>query len=263
MPASSMTLKRIHKEMADLKKEDLGSIRLWTPNPDNPFIWKAILPGPEGCVYEGGRFEAEIILPADYPFSPPRMTLKTKIYHMNIADNGAICLDILKGQWSPALSLFKVVLSLSSLLTDPNPNDPLVPSIAIEYKKSRKLHDDKARIWTTKYAMPAPPPPPPAVKKGKSKATPTTIDIEDDSPRAGTRKRKTRAAESHTIELSGDEDEDESERNKKRRVTRSSAATTSSSLNGTTTRESRSRASRAGGTADRREGRAVIVIDED
>jgi ubiquitin-conjugating enzyme E2 D/E len=47
----------------------VGSIRLWTPNPDNPFMWKAILPGPEGCVYEGGRFEAEIILPADYPYA--------------------------------------------------------------------------------------------------------------------------------------------------------------------------------------------------
>lgn len=40
---------------------------------------------------------------------------------MNISDKGNVCIDILKNNWSPALSIFKVVLSLSSLLTDPNP----------------------------------------------------------------------------------------------------------------------------------------------
>lgn len=44
------------------------------------------------------------------------------IYHMNISEHGGICIDILKHNWSPALSLFKVILSLSSLLTDPNPS---------------------------------------------------------------------------------------------------------------------------------------------
>jgi ubiquitin-conjugating enzyme E2 D/E len=55
--------------------------------------------------------------------------------------------QLLKTAWSPALSLYKVILSLSSLLTDPNPADPLVPSIAQEYKKNRKRHDETAREW--------------------------------------------------------------------------------------------------------------------
>ena len=54
-------------------------------------------------------------------FSAPKVTFATRIYHMNISDRGNICIDILKHNWSPALSLFKVMLSLSSLLTDPNP----------------------------------------------------------------------------------------------------------------------------------------------
>lgn len=54
-------------------------------------------------------------------FSAPKVTFVTRIYHMNISDKGNICIDILKQNWSPALSLFKVMLSLSSLLTDPNP----------------------------------------------------------------------------------------------------------------------------------------------
>ena len=62
-----MTLKRIHREITDLKKEDLGSISLGPKSEDNPYIWAARIPGPEGSVYQGGVFEAEIVLPQDYP----------------------------------------------------------------------------------------------------------------------------------------------------------------------------------------------------
>lgn len=61
------TLKRIHREIADLKKEDLGNITLG-PSDDNLFQWKATLPGPEGSVYEGGVFNVDIILGHDYPY---------------------------------------------------------------------------------------------------------------------------------------------------------------------------------------------------
>jgi len=164
---SSTSLKRINREIADLKKEDLGAIRLG-PAGDNLFHWTATLPGPEGSVYEGGIFNVDITLAHDYPFSAPRMTFRTRIYHMNISDRGGICIDILKHNWSPALSLFKVILSLSSLLTDPNPKDPLVPSIATEYVRNRAQHDRTAREWTQLYAKP--PPPLPSVL-----ATPTVV----------------------------------------------------------------------------------------
>ena len=144
--------KRLRQEIKELKSSDIVEISAGPINIDNIYKWSATILGPEGSPYEGGVFLLKIYFPNEYPFKPPKVEFQTKIYHPNINKDGSICLDILKNEWSPALTVSKILLSISSLLTDPNPADPLVPEIANLYKKNKKLYNKKAALWTKKYA---------------------------------------------------------------------------------------------------------------
>ncbi|CAK8679035.1 ubiquitin-conjugating enzyme E2-17 kDa-like isoform X2 [Clavelina lepadiformis] len=146
-----MALKRITRELQDLNKDPPAQCSAG-PAGDDMFRWEATIMGPGTSPYEGGVFFLEINFPTDYPFKPPRVAFRTRIYHPNINSNGSICLDILRSQWSPALTISKVLLSICSLLTDPNPDDPLVPEIARVFKSNRTKYNDTAREWTRKYA---------------------------------------------------------------------------------------------------------------
>ena len=150
---NTMALKRIQKELIDLGRDPPVNCSAGPTNEQDQFHWQATIMGPDDSPYTGGVFFLNIHFPPDYPFKPPKVTFTTKIYHANINSNGSICLDILKDQWSPALTISKVLLSISSLLTDPNPDDPLVPEIANIFKSNKAQHDQTAREWTQRYAM--------------------------------------------------------------------------------------------------------------
>lgn len=147
-------MQRIQKELAEIQKEAPETISAGPVSDKNLFNWEGFIIGPTGSPYEGGMFKLSILYPEDYPFRPPLIKFTTPIFHPNINKNGAICLDILKqSNWSPALTITKVLLSISSLLTDANPDDPLEPEIAQLYKSNRMLFDVKARSMTEKYAL--------------------------------------------------------------------------------------------------------------
>ena len=146
-----MSAKRIRRELDSLTADPPCNCSAG-PVDEDIYIWDATLMGPAGSVYEGGVFKLNITFPPNYPFKPPRVKFITSIYHPNINSSGGICLDILKENWSPALTISKVLLSICSLLDDPNPDDPLAPEIADKYVKDRPAYDMLAREWTRIYA---------------------------------------------------------------------------------------------------------------
>jgi ubiquitin-conjugating enzyme E2 D len=144
-------MKRLKAEIKDLEENPVSNCSA-SPIDDNMTHWKATIFGPENTPYENGIFKLDIQFQADHPFRPPKITFITPIYHCNINKSGSICLDILKDQWSPALTISKVLLSLCSLLSEPNPDDPLEPEIAKLLKNNKKEHDSLAKEYTLQYA---------------------------------------------------------------------------------------------------------------
>lgn len=140
---------------AELKEITNSQTDLYTGKPigTNIYKWRASIKGPKDSPYQNGRFHLFVEFPLNYPFKPPKISFITKIYHCNIDNEGGICLDILKESWSPALTISKVLLSIISLLDDPNPNDPLMLDIAKLYNNNREEHNRIAKEITNKYAI--------------------------------------------------------------------------------------------------------------
>jgi len=147
------SLVRIKKEYREVHECNDGSGVAADLVDGNFTHWKGTIKGPEGTPYEGGTFVVDIQIPASYPFEPPKMRFDTKVWHPNISSaNGAICLDILKKEWSPALTLRTALLSLQALLCSPNPDDPQDAQVAGQYKRDKNAFEQTARFWTSAYA---------------------------------------------------------------------------------------------------------------
>ena len=146
-------LKRIQRELVEIENDPPANCSAGPENPSDLFRWEGAIFGPSDSPYAGGLFKLRILFPTDYPFKCPTVTFVTKIYHPNINPTGLICIDILKDQWSPALTISKVLLCITSMLTDPNPRDPFVPEIADLYLRDRTQYEANAREYTLRYAM--------------------------------------------------------------------------------------------------------------
>ncbi|XP_077536179.1 ubiquitin-conjugating enzyme E2 E1-like [Haemaphysalis longicornis] len=147
----SVTAKWLQKELVDFMLDPPPNCSAG-PKAGNLYEWAASFAGPPGSPYEGGKFLLDFQFGQQYPYKPPRVTFRTRVYHCNVDNRGRISVDILGDKWSPALTVAKVLLSISSLLADCNPWMPVSTAIASQYFNDRKEHDRMARLWTLRYA---------------------------------------------------------------------------------------------------------------
>jgi ubiquitin-conjugating enzyme E2 L3 len=144
--------RRLNKELEDIKKQNLKVFRCIEVDPSNVLLWSGLI-HPENKPYNFGAFKIEISYPAEYPFKPPKITFKTKIYHPNVDEKGQVCLPIITPEnWRPATKTEQVIQALVALVHDPEPEHPLRGDLAEEYVKERKKFMSKAEEFTKKHA---------------------------------------------------------------------------------------------------------------
>uniref|UniRef100_A0A453GDP2 E2 ubiquitin-conjugating enzyme n=1 Tax=Aegilops tauschii subsp. strangulata TaxID=200361 RepID=A0A453GDP2_AEGTS len=146
---------RVQKELTECNRDsDISGVSIALHDGGSSITHlTGTIAGPRDSPYEGGTFRIDIRLPGGYPFEPPKMQFITKVWHPNISSqNGAICLDILKDQWSPALTLKTALLSLQALLSAPAPDDPQDAVVAQQYLRDKATFVSTARYWTEAFA---------------------------------------------------------------------------------------------------------------
>ncbi|CAO1321388.1 unnamed protein product [Diamesa hyperborea] len=116
--------KRLQKELMALMMSTEKSVSAF-PESDNFFKWVATIIGPNETVYEGQKYRLLLEFPNSYPYHPPNCKFITPCFHPNVDLNGSLCLDILKEKWSALYDVRTILLSIQSLLGEPNNESPL------------------------------------------------------------------------------------------------------------------------------------------
>ena len=139
----SFSATRLSRELLKLKEESVDGVEI--VNTDDISTWKAIIYGPPGTPFENGKFDMELKFYDTYPVKPPSVKFVSEIFHPNVYRDGKICVDILQGEWSPAQNVRTILISIRSLLMDPNPNSPANRDAANLLRNNKDAYNEKVR----------------------------------------------------------------------------------------------------------------------
>lgn len=153
---------RIKKDYEEFKKnKPFGGIG-GPINLNDLKIWEVTIPGPIDSPFEGGKFKIQIILPDDYPNTPPKSKFLTKVFHPNINfTNGSICVNLLKkatdkpneySSWTNKKTICDLIVGLYALLKFPNQNSPLNQNANDLYIRDKIRYNQVAKSFTNKFA---------------------------------------------------------------------------------------------------------------
>ncbi|KRG06521.1 ubiquitin-conjugating enzyme E2 R2 [Drosophila mojavensis] len=147
---SSSAVRALAMEYKSLQEEPVEGFRVKLINDDNLFEWEVAIFGPPDTLYQGGYFKAHMKFPHDYPYSPPTIRFLTKVWHPNVYENGDLCISILHPpvddpqsgelpceRWNPTQNVRTILLSVISLLNEPNTYSPANVDASVMYRRWR------------------------------------------------------------------------------------------------------------------------------
>lgn len=154
----------LKKQLIELNKDDSSGFSVGLEDDSNFFKWRVTFEGPTDSLYEGGLFTALLTFPEDFPNAPPEMKFETEFFHPNIYPDGKVCISILHApgtdrfnemetadeRWRPILGVESILVSVLSMLVDPNVNSPANMDAAVMYKDSYDEWKKKVKKLTRK-----------------------------------------------------------------------------------------------------------------
>mmetsp|Transcript_28176 Transcript_28176/g.29369 ORF Transcript_28176/g.29369 Transcript_28176/m.29369 type:complete len:168 (-) Transcript_28176:44-547(-) len=155
---SSMAKELLRKQLVELGGNDLG-ISVGLTDDNDLFKWSIVISGTEKTIYEGGFFKAILKFPSDFPTNPPEMKFLTQMWHPNIYMDGNVCISILHKpgfdqmneqekedeKWRPVLGVEQILVSVISMLNEPNCDSPANIEAAIQFRNDKKSWESKVK----------------------------------------------------------------------------------------------------------------------
>ena len=144
---------------SDLAKNPIDLVSVGLSDDDNVYEWEIMIMGPDGTLFEGGFFKAKLVFPSDFPNMPPTMTFTSEMWHPNVYPDGKVCISILhppgedefnqqesaEERWRPILGVEQILVSVISMLSDPNDESPANLDAAVMWRNDRAAFKKKVR----------------------------------------------------------------------------------------------------------------------